>query len=106
MFALAANVAGYRVILLGADMPLEELPAAVRKTGCEAIILSGFLMPDSGLLTRTLPSLKEKAGVPVFIGGQSSIKVHDVLKRARIHVLGTDINAGPARIREVISVES
>ena len=106
LFALAANVAGYRVILLGADMPLEELPAAVRKTGCEAIILSGFLMPDSGLLTRSLPSLKEKAGVPVFIGGQSSIKVHDVLKRARIHVLGTDINAGLARIREVISVES
>ena len=106
LFALAANVAGYRVILLGADMPLEELPAAVRKTGCEAIILSGFLMPDSGLLTRTLPSLKEKAGVPVFIGGQSSIKVHDVLKRARIHVLGTDINAGLARIHEVISVES
>lgn len=106
LFALAANVAGYRVILLGADMPLEELPAVVRKTGCEAIILSGFLMPDSGLLTRTLPSLKEKAGVPVFIGGQSSIKVHDVLKRARIHVLGTDINAGLARIHEVISVES
>lgn len=106
LFALAANVAGYRVILLGADMPLEELPAAVRKTGCEAIVLSGFLMPGSELLTRALPALKETAGVPVFIGGQSSIKVHDVLKRAGIHVLGTDINSGLDRIREVISVES
>lgn len=106
LFALAASVAGYRVILLGADMPLEELPAAVRKTGCEAIILSGLLRPGSELLTRALPSLNAQAGVPVFIGGQSSIKVHDVLKRVRIHVLGTDINAGLARIREFVPVES
>jgi len=105
LFALAANVAGYRVILLGADMPLEELPAAVRKTGCEAIILSGLLMPGSELLTQALPDLKEQAGVPVFIGGQSSVKVHDVLKRAGIHVLGTDINAGLARIREFLPLE-
>ena len=106
LFALAASVAGYRVILLGADMPLEELPAAVRKTGCEAIILSGLLRPGSELLTRALPSLNAQAGVPVFIGGQSSIKVHDVLKRVRIHVVGTDINAGLARIREFVPVES
>jgi len=106
LFALAANVAGYRIILLGADMPLEELPAAVSKTGCKAVILSGFLMPGSELLTQALPVLKEQAGVPVFIGGQSSIKVHDALKRAGIHVLGTDINAGLTRIREFVPVES
>lgn len=105
LFALAANVAGYRVILLGADMPLEELPAAVRKTGCEAIILSGILLPGSELLMQDLPRLKEQAGVPVFIGGQSSIQVHDVLKRANVQVLGTDINAGLARIREILPVE-
>lgn len=106
LFALAANVSGYRTILLGADMPLEELPAAVRKTGCEAIILSGLLTPGSVLLTQALPGLNERAGVPVFMGGQSSIKVHDVLKRARVHVLGTDINTGLARIRELVPVES
>jgi len=106
LFALAANVAGYRTILLGADMPLEELPAAVRKTACEAIILSGYLMPGSELLTQALPVLNEQAGVPIFIGGQSSIKVHDVLKKSNIHVLGTDINAGLARITEFVPVES
>ena len=106
LFALAANVIGYRVILLGADMPLGELPAAVGKTDCKAVILSGFLMPGSELLTRDLPILKEQAGVPVFIGGQSSIKVHDVLKRAGIHVLGTNIDSGLARIREFVPVES
>jgi DNA-binding transcriptional MerR regulator len=106
LFALAANVAGYRTILLGADMPLEELPAAVRKTASEAIILSGYLMPGSELLTRALPVLNEEAGVPIFIGGQSSIKVHDALKRASIHVLGTDINAGLSRITEFVPVES
>ena len=87
-------------------MPLEELPAAVRKTGCEAIILSGLLTPGSVLLTQALPGLNERAGVPVFMGGQSSIKVYDALKRARIHVLGTDINTGLARIRELVPDES
>jgi len=106
LFALAANVAGYRVILLGADMPLDELPAAVGKTDCKAVILSGFLKPGSAMLTRGLPILEEQAGVPVFVGGQSSIKVHDALKRAGIHVLGTNIDSGLARIRELVPIES
>lgn len=104
LFALAANVAGYRIILLGADMPLDELPAAVGKTDCKAVILSGFLMPGSALLTRDIPILIEQAGVPVFIGGQSSVKIHDALNRAGVHVLGTDIDSGLARIREFVPV--
>ena len=104
LFALAANAAGYRVILLGADMPLEELPAAVRKTGCEAIILSGILHPESELL-KALPALTGQSDVPVFLGGYASVKVHDALQRAGVIVLGTDLKSGLARLLDIVPVE-
>jgi len=104
LFALAANAAGYRVILLGADMPLEELPAAVRKTGCAAIILSGILLPESEVL-KALPALTGQSDVPVFLGGYASVKVHDALKRAGVIVLGTDLKSGLARLLDIVPVE-
>ena len=104
LFALAANAAGYRVILLGADMPLEELPAAVRKTGCAAIILSGILHPESEVL-KALPTLTGQSHVPIFLGGYASVKVHDALKRAGVIVLGTDLKSGLARLLDIVPVE-
>jgi len=104
LFALAANAAGYRIVLLGADMPLEELPPAAQKAGCSAIILSGRLLPDSELLKDALPSLARQSQVPVFLGGHASVKVHDVLKRSDVVVLGTDLNKGLARLLDIVPV--
>ena len=104
LFALAANAAGYRVILLGADMPLDELTAAVRKTGCAAIILSGILHPESEVL-KALPALTGQSDVPVFLGGYASVKVHDALKRAGVIVLGTDLKSGLTRLLDAVPVE-
>lgn len=104
LFALAANAAGYRIVLLGADMPLEELPPASQKAGCSAIILSGRLLPDSELLKDALPSLARQSQVPVFLGGHASVKVHDVLKRSDVVVLGTDLNKGLARLLDIVPV--
>ena len=102
LFALAANSAGYSTILLGADMPLDELPAAARKTGCEAIVLSGVLRPDLDVLARALPDLAKKSPVPVFLGGKASLKVHDALKRSKIVTLGSDLKTGLSRLRELV----
>jgi len=104
LFALAASSSGYRVILLGADMPLEELPAAVRKTGCAAIILSGVLQPESDVLN-ALPDLARQSHVPVFLGGYASVKVHDALRRAGVTSLGTDLKSGLARLLDAVPVE-
>jgi len=104
LFALAANAAGYRIVLLGADMPLEELPPAAQKAGCSAIILSGRLLPESELLKDALPSLNRHSKVPVFLGGHASVKVHDLLKRSDVVVLGTDLNKGLARLLDIVPV--
>ena len=105
LFALAANAAGFQIILLGADMPLEELPGAARKAGCSAIVLSGLLLPGSELLEESLPNLTRQSPVPVFLGGHASVKVHDLLKRNDVIVLGTDLNQGLARLIDTVPVD-
>ena len=105
LFALSASAAGYLTILLGADMPLEDLPAVARKTGSSGIVLSGILLPGSELLDQALPELTQQTDVPVFLGGHASVKVHDALKRAGVRVLGTDLKTGLARLLEVIPVK-
>ena len=103
LFALAANDAGYRTILLGADMPLEELPAAARKTRCAAIVLSGLVAPAANTLKTDLAQTVEQCGVPVFIGGRASVDAYDALKSAGAEPLGTDVEAGLARIGEILN---
>ena len=102
LFALAANAAGYQIIILGADMPLDELPAAAKKAGCRAIILSGILLPESDVVEHALPALMKQCKVPVFLGGHASVKVHDSLRRHGVHALGTDLNNGLARLRDIV----
>ena len=105
LFALTANASGYRTILLGADMPLDDLPDVAKKTGCQAIILSGILLPGTKLLDRDLPLLTSKTPVPVFIGGMASTQVHDMVKRANMTVLGADLNTGIAKLRAAVPVK-
>lgn len=105
LFALTANAAGYQTILLGSDMPLDNLADVVMKTDCRAIILSGLLQPESETLDRALPALARQSPVPVFIGGHASAKVHDSLKRSGVEVLGTDLNSGLAKLRDAVPFE-
>lgn len=102
LFSLAATEIGYHTILLGSDMPLDELPAAVKKTGCVAIVLSGMILPSLQILNRDLPRLMEQVDVPVFMGGQASLNLHGPLKQANIHVLGTDLVTGLQRFQELV----
>lgn len=41
LFALSAHARGYRLILLGTDMPLHELPLVLNRTQAGGIVLSG-----------------------------------------------------------------
>lgn len=102
LFALAASDAGYRTILLGADMPLEELPAAAAKTGCKAIVLSGLIAPQARSLNKELPQLTAKVSIPVFLGGMASVHSHDALVKAGVRPLGTNLETGLQRLRDAV----
>jgi len=101
LFALAAHDAGYRVVLLGANMPLEDLPTVVRRAEIDAIVLSGSMQPETGLLDARLPKLVSGAGVPVCVGGLTSVRHRDAIVAAGAEALGSDIDHGLRRLREV-----
>ncbi|MDX2350671.1 MAG: MerR family transcriptional regulator [Porticoccus sp.] len=104
LFALAANEAGYRTIILGSDMPLQEIYSAVVKTDCDGIVLSGYLVPSPEIMKKQLPSLANSTNIPIFIGGHISAQTFDELKNIGIEPLGADIEMGLKRILPLIPV--
>jgi len=103
LFALAAHNAGYSVIPLGANMPMNELAKVVEKKGCSAILLSGAIEPSEQTLTKDLPLLVDQSQVPVLVGGLSSVYSCDAIVRAGAEALGRDIDHGLARLKEILA---
>ena len=99
LFALAANEAGFRTILLGADLPLGELPAAARKTKAAGVVLSGLVAIDPSEYDTDIGTVAQRISCPVFVGGRASIEAFDTFRRAGVEPLGHDIATGLARIR-------
>lgn len=106
LLALATNEAGYRPVILGADMPLEDLAHAAERTASSAIILSGLLELPSDLLRQQLPALVEAAEVPVFMGGRASVRSLDAVRRCGIEPLGVDVDTGLAKLEQRVPLES
>ena len=103
LFALAANDLGFRLVILGVNMPLEELPAATRKTGASAIVLSGLIDTEDDLISKGLPKLVRESPVPVYIGGRTSVINFDGLKSAGVHPMGSDIDTALKTLSDHLS---
>lgn len=103
LFALAAHEAGYRVIPLGANMPLEELASVAKAKHCAAILLSGAIEPEKHTFEQGLPALVRMAGVPVMVGGTTSVNHCGAIGRAGAEALGRDIDHGLQRMAEILS---
>ena len=106
LFALDACDHGFQTILLGANMPLDEFPDAVKKTECDAIVLSGTIEPGDEVIRQFLPRLVEKLKVPVFIGGNVVASNFDDLKKSGVHLIGTDIDMGIKQIKQCLNTTS
>ncbi len=94
LFALAANEMGFQVVILGANMPLDELPDVIRKAACDALVLSSTVQPPAQLFECALPSLVKGVGVPVLVGGAASIRAAERITAAGAIACGTDARAG------------
>jgi DNA-binding transcriptional MerR regulator/methylmalonyl-CoA mutase cobalamin-binding subunit len=98
LFALSAHDRGFQIILLGADMPLEELPIVVRRAHCDAVVLSGSIEPPDELLGQELPELVRHAGVPVFVGGNTATIHKEKILASGARAVGNDLVLG---LREI-----
>lgn len=98
LFSLTALERGYRLVNLGPDMPLEELPLVARRSGAHGIVLSGRLDPENNLLGQALATMVAQASVPVFVGGEVSNLRHDQIERSGATALGGDIDQALTRL--------
>lgn len=101
LFALSAYDHGYRCILLGVDIPLAELPGAVRQSGASGIVLSASLIQNAPDFEQSLKTLVENTEVPVFVGGFASLVNRDLVEKAGATSLGTDFDASFDKIAAV-----
>ena len=102
LFALSAVTHDYRMVLLGGDLPLEEIPAAARRSGADCVVLSGSISPLPRIFEKELPALVKAVDLPVAIGGLASAKHRDAISRAGAVALGEDIEKGLARLGELL----
>jgi DNA-binding transcriptional MerR regulator len=103
LFALAASDAGFRLVLLGANLPLEELPIAVARSGADAVVLSGTSRPAAETLGRRLPDLVAAVRVPVFCGGLAAARSHDAIVAAGAVPLTAGLGESLGQIAERIA---
>lgn len=103
LFALSAYDHGYRCILLGADIPLAELPGAVQQSAASGIVLSASIISDLPTFELELASLVGSTPVPVFVGGIGSLMYKGAIEKAGARVLGTDFDLSFRLIAETIA---
>lgn len=87
-FALAAVDSGYRVLVLGANTPLDQLPGVLEKRPCASIVLSCSHRPSRGVLEHDLPELTGKVRIPVFVGGKIAASQQKKIEAAGAICLG------------------
>ncbi|MCG6867086.1 MAG: MerR family transcriptional regulator [Thiogranum sp.] len=93
-FALAAVNTGYRVLILGANTPLQQIPGVLDIKPCVGVVLSGSAKPARSVIDTELPDLMARLTTPVFIGGETAVSYHDKLERAGLICLGENIATG------------
>ena len=103
LFALDACDHGFQTVLLGTNMPTEELPAAVNKTKADALVLSGVIEPEEKVVAEQLPRLVNDVSVPVFLGGSIAANNFDRLKKSGVQLIGKDIDTGIKQIAAVLN---
>jgi len=94
LFALAAVNFGYRVLILGANTPLDQIPHVLAQRSCDGIVLSGSSRPSRGLFESELAELVGKCAIPVFIGGRIAARHQQKIEASGAVCLGESISAG------------
>lgn len=88
LFALEAQAAGMRTVLLGANTPLEDVAIARHRSGSQAVVISSSVDPAPGFLDEQLPALVGRSEVPVFVGGLTALRHRQAIAAAGAIALG------------------
>ena len=72
LFGMSAMSRGYRLLFLGADLPLEQAALVASATNVNGIILSAVTVSLRGQLARELDEFASSLNLPVMLGGSAS----------------------------------
>lgn len=103
LFSLMAKSLGYEIVMLGPNMPLDDLPVAVKRAHCDAIVLAGSQAYDYKRIAADLKTLLDKVSVPVFVGGSYSMTARDVIAGAGAIPLGEDMTQALKQIKRILN---
>ncbi len=98
LFALAALDRDYRLVLLGPNTPLGELPPVIERAAIQAIVLAGSPEVAAPVIEEQLPWLCQTVRLPVFVGGQVVSAYRSLLITAGAIPLDDDLNVA---LREI-----
>jgi DNA-binding transcriptional MerR regulator len=101
-FALAAVNTGYRVLILGANTPLQQIPAVLDKKACAGVILSSSSKPARGVLGSGLAVLTSRVTPPVFVGGKTAVSHREILEQDGAICLGENITSGLQLLNRIL----
>ncbi|HEY9052319.1 MAG TPA: MerR family transcriptional regulator [Gammaproteobacteria bacterium] len=104
LFCLAAISHGYRIIYLGTDMPLEQIPAAAKHTNVAAVLLSATSINYSEALKQQLVDLHNKLHVPLLIGGVLATKNSKIFEDIGAVSLGDKQNLALEKLESLVAV--
>ncbi|MGD2074760.1 MAG: MerR family transcriptional regulator [Gammaproteobacteria bacterium] len=106
MFALAAVSHGYPVLLLGANLPIDQIPTVLQRRPCAAVVLSGSTRPARGLFPEQLRPLVDEVSVPVFVGGAAAERYEGDIEAAGAIALGEAVQPALQRIAATLASRS
>ena len=93
LFNLTAEQAGFRIVTLGANTPLEDLPHVAAVTRARALVLAAGYAPIDAEAQSELEHLVRRTSLPVFVGGRRSEKDGESISDAGAMPLGARITA-------------
>ena len=88
LFALSAKNAGYRLLLLGADLPLDQITPVVNKVQAAGVVLSMVNSRPDAKFVKQLDELAQTLDIPIMLGGINDVDV----AFESVHLLGSDFS--------------
>ncbi|MEW6679240.1 MAG: MerR family transcriptional regulator [Pseudomonadota bacterium] len=100
MFALLALQRGYRVIYLGANMPIRQIMHVALHTRAQAVVLASRGTENRPELLADIEWLSQAADTPVFVGGHFAEQFHQRLEQIGAIPMGDNMGLG-VRLLEI-----
>ncbi|MBT8438711.1 MAG: cobalamin B12-binding domain-containing protein, partial [Gammaproteobacteria bacterium] len=89
LFGLSAMTRGYRLLFLGADLPLDQVKVVSKATDIDGVVLSAVSVNVRGQFARDLSQLADELSCPLMLGGSAPV-THTETINEKIIFLGND----------------